>query len=104
MAYKVVITDNSMRQFDRYLGYVVHTLQNKQAARNIMQDFRQTVKELAVVAGSMKLLDDLELAERGYRKLNFQKHNYLMVYRIEDNTTIVDAIFHTLQDYENALR
>ena len=69
-----------------------------------MQDFRQTVKELAVVAGSMKLLDDLELAERGYRKLNFQKHNYLMVYRIEDNTTIVDAIFHTLQDYENALR
>ena len=55
-----------MRQFDRYLGYVVHTLQNKQAARNIMQDFRQTVKELSVVAGSMKLLDYPELAERGY--------------------------------------
>lgn len=100
MAYKVVITNNAMRQFDRYLGYVVHALQNKQAARNIMQDFRQTVKELAVVAGSMKLLDDPELAGRGYRK----KHNYLMVYRIEDNTAIVDAIFHTLQDYENALR
>ena len=104
MAYKVVITDAAMRQFDRYLGYVVHTLQNKQAARNIMQDFRQTVKELSATAGSMKLMDDPELARRGYRKMNFQKHNYLIVYRIDGNTAIVDAIFHTLQDYENALR
>lgn len=93
-----------MRQFDRYLGYVVHTLQNKQAARNIMQDFRRTVQELSTVAGSIQLMDDPELAQRGYRKLNFQKHNYLMVYRIDDNTAIVDAVFHTLQDYENALR
>lgn len=104
MAYKVVITNAAMRQFDRYLGYVVHTLQNKQAARNILQDFRQTVKELSTTAGSMKLMNGPDLAKRGYRKLNFQKHNYLMIYRIEDNTAIVDAIFHTLQDYENALR
>ena len=104
MAYRVIITDRAMRQFDRYLDYVVQTLKNRQAAASILRDFRQTANELSVSAGSMKYLDDPELAARGYRKLGFQRHNYLMIYRIIGDSAVVEAVFHTMQDYESALR
>ena len=40
------------------------------------------------------------LAKHGYRKIYFAKHRFLMIYRIQDNTVIVDDMFHELQDHE----
>lgn len=104
MVYNVVITETAARQFDKYIAYVVYTLKNKQAARNIIQDFHRTQKELSLTAHSIKLLDDCDLRQRGYRKINFQKHNYIMLYRIDGNTAVVDGIYHCLQDYENIFK
>ena len=31
----------------------------------------------------------------------FLRHDYVMLYRIEENVVYVEAIYHLLQDYEN---
>ena len=34
----------------------------------------------------------------------FEKHKFLMIYRIEGNQVIVDGMFHELQDYDGILQ
>lgn len=46
-----------------------------------------------------KTLDEIG-AKYGYRKIKFAKHKFVMIYRIQDKTVIVDGMFHELQDYE----
>ena len=76
---------------------------NKQAAKNVLDDFEDTVELLKHVAGSMKTCDNPRLQSLGYHRINFQKYRYFMLYRIEDDVVYVDDIFHELQDYENRM-
>ena len=62
---------------------------------------KATKESLKRVAGSLKLCDDPKLNALGYRRINFLSLRYFMLYRIEDDTAVVDNIFHELQDYEN---
>ena len=100
MAYKVIIMPTAKRRLDMYVYYTIETLRNKQAAKAILADAKATAKRLSMVADSLKICDDPVLARHGYRKIKFEKHQFLMIYRIQDGTVIVDGMFHELQDYE----
>ena len=69
----------------------------------MLDDFEDTVELLKHVAGSMKTCDNPRLQSLGYHRINFQKHRYFMLYRIENGVVFVDDIFHELQDYENTM-
>lgn len=91
------------RRLDMYISYTVETLKNRQAARAILADARDTKKRLSVVADSLKICDNPVLAKHGYRKIGFARHKFVMLYRIHNNIFIVDGMFHELQDYEGIL-
>ena len=76
---------------------------NKQAAKNVLDDFENTIKKLQYVASSLKVCENPRLQSLGYRRINFQQHRYFMLYRIENDIVYVDDIFHELQDYENKM-
>lgn len=101
MDYKVIITPPAQHRLDMYVGYIVDILKSRQAAKAIMDDARQTKSILASTAGSHKLCDHPVLNKRGYRKILFQKHRFVMIYRIEGHIAIVDGMYHELQDYES---
>lgn len=100
MTYNVIIMPPAKRRLDRYVYYTLETLKNKQAAKSILIDARRTKERLSLTADSIKICDDPILAQYGYRKIRFEKHKFLMIYRIEGNQVIVDGMFHELQDYE----
>lgn len=100
MAYKVIIMPPAKRRLDRYVFYTVETLGNRQAAKAILADARETKKRLSMAADSLKICDNPILAKYGYRKIQFAKHKFVMLYRIQDDIVIVDGMFHELQDYE----
>ena len=101
--YKVVITDKAKSQMSLYLRYLKHDLKNPQAAKAVRDDFKETIKQLRNVAGSLKYCENPNLAKKKLKKINFQRHDYVMLYRIEDNTATVVHIYHMLQDYENKM-
>lgn len=103
MAYKVIIMPIAKRRLDMYVYYTIETLGNRQAAKAILADAKATKKKLSMVADSLKLCDNPALAKHGYHKIRFQKHDFLMIYRIDDGKVIVDGMFHELQDYEGIL-
>lgn len=101
--YKVVITDKAKFQLSLYLRYLKNDLKNPQAAKAVRDDFKETIKQLRNVAGSLKDCDNPNLAKRKLKKISFQRHDYVMLYRIEDNIATVVRIYHMLQDYENKI-
>ena len=101
MAYKVIITPPAKHQLEMYIAYTLSEFKNLQAARAIIADAKETKKRLSSVAGSLALCEDEVLARNGYRRIMFAKHDFFMVYRIDNDNVIVDAMYHELQDYES---
>ena len=100
MAYKVIIMPPAKRRLDRNVCYTLETLKNRQAAKSILVDAKETQKQLSVIADSLGICAEPILAKYEYRKIRFKKHKFVMIYRIEGAQVIVDGMFHELQDYE----
>nr|WP_298568812.1 type II toxin-antitoxin system RelE/ParE family toxin [uncultured Mogibacterium sp.] len=103
MDYRVVVTEEAEEDLNRFIQYLLFIKKNHQAAINVLDDFEDTVEMLKHVAGSLKMCDNPRLEELGYHRINFQKHRYFILYRIENDVVYVDDIFHELQDYENRM-
>lgn len=102
--YNVQLTSEAEKDLDNFVYYLRFNLENPQAAKHLIDDFEKTKEKLSTVAASIKLCENPRLAALGYRRFNFLQMKYFMLYRMEENTVVVDDIFHQLQDYENKLR
>ena len=102
--YRVVITNDAKADLQRYKDYILYHFQNVQAAKSFLQDFRDTRKELENTAGILAVPDSEALQSRSLKRCNFRKHNYFLLFRINDSTVFVTNIFHFLEDYESKLR
>ena len=100
-SFDVIISPKALSQLNSYIDYLQYTLLNEQAAQNVWQDALETREQLSKVAGSLKLCTHPQLKKSGYYIINFLRHRYIMLYRIEGQTAYVDAIYHQLQDYES---
>ena len=72
--------------------------------KNLVNDYRETRKKLEIVAGSLKDPDSEKLKVRRLKRINFLKHDYFLLYRIDGSAVYVTNMFHSLEDYENKLR
>ena len=101
--YKVTVTDDVKKDLKRYRDYLVNVKKSPQSAKNVVLDFRETRKVLQSTAGSIKDPDSVALRTRRLKRINFLKHNYFLLFRIEGTTVFVTNMFHGLEDYENKL-
>lgn len=101
MVFKVIIMPPAQHRLDMYIGYTINTLKNRQAARAILDDARVTKIKLSKVADSLSFCANPILRKYGYKKIVFQKHDFIMIFRIDNDTVIVDGMYHQLQDYES---
>ena len=100
----MVITDYAKSQLRQILYHVRCRLNNPAAARSIKQDLNETKEKLTYLAGSIKLCDNLELAEKGFRVILFRKHRYVLIYKVRGNIAFVEGICHELQNYQNLFK
>ena len=103
MDYSIVVTNDAEDDLNRVIQYLLFEKKSKQAAKDVLDDFEKTKEKLKNVAGSLKLCDNHRLKILGYHRINFLKHRYFILYRIESNLVFIDNIFHELQDYENKM-
>ena len=104
MGYRVVITIDAENDLDRHLKNLAEVKKNNQAVRNVIEDFEKTKLVLEQVAESLPLCQNPRLASQGYKRINYLRHDYFMMFRVVDELVIVDNIFHFLEDYENKMR
>lgn len=103
MDYSIVVTNDAEDDLNRVIQYLLFEKKSKQAAKDVLDDFEKTKEKLKNVARSLKLCDNPRLKILGYHRINFLKHRYFILYRIESNLVFIDNIFHELQDYENKM-
>ena len=103
MDYRVVITSDAESDLEEFIRYLLFEKKREQAASNVLDDFEVTKQCLSRVAGSLKLCENPRLRELGYKRINFQSHQYFMLFRVVEGMAIVDNIFHQLQDYESMM-
>jgi len=103
-SYKVKVSPNAKKELKDRLAYLVKVKQNKQAANNVMQDYRETRESLSRIAGSIKEADSKKLRERSLKRINFHRHDYFLLFRIDGEVVTVTNVFHFLEDYENKLK
>ncbi|MCD8004892.1 MAG: hypothetical protein LUE91_04500 [Oscillospiraceae bacterium] len=58
------------------------------------------MEQLTTVAGSLQYCWHPELRERGYRAIDFKRHQYVMLYLVDGRDVYIEAIYHQRQDYE----
>jgi len=102
--YHVVVTDDARADLKRYRDYILTKFRNPQAAKALILDFRETRKALETIAVSLQIPDSEALKKRDLKRINLQKHNYLVLFRIVDDSVYITNVFHFLEDYENKLR
>lgn len=78
MGYKVILSEFAKQQLDDILFYICVTLGNGTAAGSVLQDAEKAVQKLEQVGGSLKICDEPELAQYGYRKIHFSSHRYII--------------------------
>lgn len=101
--YRVEITPEAETQIKSYLSYILEQFQNEQAYEAVKKDYEETLRKLEKVAGSNRVCENPNLAKRGLRKMLFQKHDYVILYRIVGDVAEIVNIYHTLQDYEGKI-
>ena len=99
--YNVIVSDLAELDLDIFLDFLINVKLSRQSAESVYQDYVETLEMLKLVAGSLKLDYDPDFAALGYRRIGFLHHSYFMSYRIENNTAIVDRIYHEAQDYSS---
>ena len=100
-SFEVIITPQAREMLERYVDYIQYTLLNEQAAESVWQDAVKTIGALQLTALAHRISTHPVLKKLDYRLAFFQKHSYVILYRVEERMVYVEAIYHTLQDYEN---
>ena len=102
MQFNVELSELAETQYDNILSYISNVLKNPQAVANVMDDFDDTVGKLEM-ADTFGFCKSKRLKEMGLHKIKFARHRYLFVYRIVNETVIIEGMYHELQDYENSI-
>ena len=102
--YKVQITPEAKKDLKRYRDYLIVVKKNQQAAKNVVLDFHETAKQLRSSAGSLKEPESEKLKMRRLQRINFQKHDYFLLYRVDEDVVSVTNMFHSREDYEEKIR
>ena len=102
MKWNVISTEDVQNDLDNFVYYLLVEKLNEQAAKALLDDYDETVEELSKIAVSLKPLEDPDLNE--YKKIRLRRHDYYLLYRLEETTAIIDRMFHDLQDLDKAMK
>ena len=98
MVYNIEVTDRSEKQIENAIQYLAVNLKSIQAAKNLMEYINQAFALLEAFEASFSFCEDSYLASKGYRKFALKKHDYLIIYRVEENTIYLVGFFPMLED------
>ncbi len=105
MRYDLLITKRAEELLDSILSYIMKQLQNPQAAANLLDNIEYIYHNLQQNPRMYVCLDDEPLKEKKYRKVTIPYYNYLIIYRVDEEThrVYVLGFFHELESYINKL-
>ena len=91
------------KKLDKNLGYLINRKRSPQAAQSLLRDFVETRESLEKTAGMIKDPDDDKLKIRNLKRINFRRHSYFLLFRINGDFVEIVTMFHELENYGDKL-
>ena len=101
--YKVEILPKAREDLRRALNYLIYVKLSPKAADSVLKDFEETIEKLSYLADSYQMLESDILRKRSLKRVNFSRHKYFLLYKIENDKVFITNIFHAREDFENKL-
>lgn len=102
--YIVEVSETAEQDLENIISYLRYDLAGDIIADKYKMLFKQKLKELENVAGSMTILNESLTGHKNIRKINVR--NYIIFYVIDEEKTkvIVVRIGHAFMDWEKYLK
>ena len=102
--YKIEISETAEKDFENIISYLKYDLAGDIIADKYKILFKQALKKLEDIAGSMLILEEGLTGQKNIRKINVR--NYVIFYTIneESNEVLVVRIGHAFMDWEKYLK
>ncbi len=102
--YIVEVSETAEQDLENIISYLKYDLAGDIIADKYKMLFKQKLKDLENVAGSMTILDESLTGHKNIRKINVR--NYIIFYVIDEEKSkaIVVRIGHTFMDWEKYLK
>lgn len=102
--YVVKISETAEQDLENIISYLRYNLSGDIIADKYKLLFKQELKNLENIAGSMPVLDENLTGHKNIRKINVR--NYIVFYIVDDKNyeAIVVRIGHAFMDWEKYLR
>ena len=78
-------------------------LHNPDAAKAIFEDFEATIAAITLLGDRVPIGAHPIMRKRGLRRVNFRKHRFYVVYRVQDDVAQVIRVAHFLEDPNRVL-
>ena len=104
--YRVQVVPEAEEKAKEYFAYLLFVKRSYQAYKAVKADYRETLKRLQDLAGSIRPPEEPELVERGLKKILFDKHKYFLLYEIIDGEKPIARVidmFHESENYINRI-
>lgn len=101
MKYKLIITKDAQSELEAIADYISESLSNPSAAARLLDRIKQHYNTLSDNPLIYQVCDSISSGEKEYRKIVI--NNYILIFRVENNTVYILHIFYGRRDYFNLL-
>ena len=103
MAYKLTVSKDAHRDIEEIVTYIAQELKSTQSAAGFLDDVENSYRCIADNPFMYALCEDIQLRDKGYRKVVI-KH-YLVLYRVDEaeKTAYVTRVVYGARDYAKLL-
>ena len=104
MIYKLVTTDEMNELLGKRIDYLVHVLNNKQAAEHLLSEIEKIYDNLGHNPWINRESQDPFMRAFHYREAKISHMDYLIVYKIIEEKVYLLGILHSLENYAETIR
>ena len=104
MLYKLVVTDEMERLVDERVGYLLNKFKSHQAASHLLDGIEEIYDYLETNPEIYRESQDPFLSAFHYREAKVNEMDYIIVYKILEDTVYILGLFHSLENYSQKMQ
>ena len=104
MSYKVTVTDEMERLLDEHVGYLIKEFKSNQAAAHLLEVVEEIFDYLENNPQIYRESQEPLLQSFHYREAPVKGMDYVIIYRIFQDTVYILGIFNCLENYSDKMQ
>lgn len=103
MTYSLIITERANELLDKLVFYLLYQLKNEQAASHFLDGVSKIYDRVVENPFQFPQCRDLVLKKKEYREAVIPDMNYVVIYKIHEDTVYILGVFHGLENYNQKI-